>query len=87
MGHREALAENLERHVFTVGDAVRVEKLGNQFLELLNQCVHIVRFGGETGDLSARRDPDPDFVVPYRIDDESARSVHAAGSIATGIAY
>ena len=72
MGHREALAEDLKRHVFTVGDAVRVEKLGNHFLELLNQRVHIVRFSGKTGDFIARRDPDPDFVVPYSSDDKSA---------------
>ncbi len=71
VGYREALTKDLERHVLAVTDTVCIEKLWNHFLELLNQDFHILRFSGETGDVVARRDPNPDLVVPIGIDDKA----------------
>ena len=60
----ETLTDDLEGHIGTVRHAVCVEKLRDHRLELFDERVHVLRFGGEAWYIIARSDPDPRLLIP-----------------------
>lgn len=75
-------ADDLEGNRDSARDAVRIEQLRNHGFELLDQRFHIARFGGKTGYIVARGNPDARPVIPVCTDGDCAVSGHRRGSIA-----
>jgi len=66
---RANLERNVEDGAATLAgqEPVRFEKLWNHDAKFFDECVNLSRFGGESGNVVARGDPDLSFCVPESV--------------------